>query len=161
MNFPQYAVAPPASFNSATLQQDLSISTESASLEIFSIPSPCGSPSKQQQNLEREQQHHQRQAAPLIPSFTSNCFDVPIPPTSPPFPAQPAAVSPPPPASDTGGLGIVFTTSGSEIRVKKCAPGGPADVSQAIKQGDVLLKIDGFNCVGSSIKDIQPRVRLF
>jgi C-terminal processing protease CtpA/Prc len=37
-------------------------------------------------------------------------------------------------------------------------PGGPADASQSIRQGDVLLRIDGFNCSGSSLKDIQPRV---
>jgi C-terminal processing protease CtpA/Prc len=56
-------------------------------------------------------------------------------------------------------LGIVFVTSSSgEIRVKKCVPGGPADVSQSIRQGDVLLKIDGFNCTGLPLKDIQPRV---
>ena len=162
MSFPHYAGAPVATYDHATLQQHSSSSTESASLEIFSIPSPCSSPNKQQQqqHREREQQQIYQQPAPLMLSFASNSFDIPIHPTSPLFPAQLAAASPPSPVSDTGGLGIVFTTSGSEIRVKKCVPGGPADVSQAIKQGDILLKIDGFNCVGSSIKDIQPRVRL-
>ncbi len=55
---------------------------------------------------------------------------------------------------------MFVTSSNGEIRVKKCVPGGPADVSQSIKQGDVLLRIDGFNCSGVSLKDIQPRVLL-
>jgi len=53
----------------------------------------------------------------------------------------------------------VFTTSsGGEIRVKKCVPGGPADVSQCIKPGDVLVKIDGTSVLGQALKDVQPRI---
>jgi C-terminal processing protease CtpA/Prc len=53
---------------------------------------------------------------------------------------------------------VFSTSSDGGIRVKKCVAGGPADASQAIKPGDILLKIDGCSCVGLSIRDIQPKV---
>jgi hypothetical protein len=117
------------------------------SVDIFTIPSPCSSPVKQQQ-----QQHQE-----LLTEPPPSSFDIPI--TSPPPAAPTPSFAPPSPPSETGGLGIVFTThSSGEIRVKKCVPGGPADVSQAIKPGDVLVKIDGVNVVGVSLKDVQPRI---
>lgn len=67
--------------------------------------------------------------------------------------------TPPPQSTQQWGVGIMLAERKGCLTVVGLVPGGPADKSQAIQEGDRLVKIDGKSVVGEGIfEQVRPLV---
>jgi hypothetical protein len=88
----------------------------------------------------------------------------------PPPPTPPAAAAVAPPSRALVGLGLVLQQSppvdagpgagrGSTVVVERVVPGGGADLSGAVSEGDVIVSVDGVGVSGMQLPQILSLVR--